>query len=186
MSKPISIAFICASLRHGSINQTLETALMIKAAAMGAAPTKVDLSDYEMPLYHGDLKTPDTVQPLIDHLKSFDAVVMVTPEYNGSLPPLLKNVIDWTSTIETGHLTGPIYGIASCTPGPMSGIMCLRQLHYILNRCGAHVVPTQVGCGNASAAFDGDGRLSAEPANSLSDKMLGQLITQAKQARAAE
>lgn len=183
MSKPVSIAFICASLRHGAINQRLETALMIKAAALGAEPLKIDLSDYEMPLFHGDLKTPDTVKTLIEHLKTFDAVVMVTPEYNGSLPPLLKNVIDWTSTVETGHFTGPVYGIASCTPGPMSGIMCLRQLHYILNRVGAEVVPTHVGCGNASAAFDGEGRLSAEPANSLSDKMLGQLIKRAKQSR---
>lgn len=186
MSNPVSIAFICASLRHGSINQKLETALMIKAAALGAEPTKIDLADYEMPLFHGDIKGPETVKALIERLKSFEAVVMITPEYNGSLPPLLKNVIDWTSTVETGHLTGPVYGIASCTPGPMSGIMCLRQLHYILNRLGATVVPTQVGCGNASAAFDGQGRLSTEPANSLSDKMLGQLITHAKRARAAE
>lgn len=182
MSKPVSIAFICASLRAGSINQQLETALMIKASAMGAEPTKVDLSDYEMPLFHGDLNGPDTVKALIEHLKGFDAVVIVTPEYNGSLPPLLKNMIDWTSTVETGHFTGPVYGIAACTPGPMSGIMCLRQLHYILNRVGAEVVPTQVGCGNAAAAFDGDGLLSAEPTNGLSDKMLGQLIARAKQA----
>lgn len=182
MSKPISIAFICASLRHGSINQKLETALMVKAAALGAAPTKVDLSEYEMPLFHGDLKKPETVKALIDHLKTFDAIIVVTPEYNGSLPPLLKNIIDWTSTVETGHFTGPIYGIAACTPGPMSGIMCLRQLHYILNRMGAEVVPTHVGCGNAAAAFDGDGRLSVEPTNGLADKMLDQLITRAKQA----
>lgn len=182
MSKPVSIAFICASLRHGSINQSLEAALMIKATALGAEPTKVNLSDYEMPLFHGDIQAPDTVKALIEHLKSFDAVVIVTPEYNGSLPPLLKNVIDWTSTVETGHLTGPIYGIASCTPGPMSGIMCLRQLHYILTRLGAEVVPTQVGCGKAAAAFDGDGRLSIEPTNGLADKMLGQLITRAKHA----
>lgn len=185
MSNPVSIAFICASLRHGSINQKLEAALMIKAAALGAEPTKIDLADYDMPLFHGDFKAPDTVKALIERLKGFDAVVIITPEYNGSLPPLLKNVIDWTSTVETGHLTGPVYGIAACTPGPMSGIMCLRQLHYILNRLGATVVPTQVGCGNASAVFDGAGRLSAEPTNSLSDKMLSQLITHAERARAA-
>lgn len=185
MSNPVSIAFICGSLRHGSINQKLETALMVKAAGLGATPTKVDLSDYDMPLFHGDTKAPDTVKALIEHLKTFDAVVVITPEYNGSLPPLLKNVIDWTSTVETGHFTGPVYGIAACTPGPMSGIMCLRQLHYILNRVGATVVPTQVGCGNASAAFDGAGRLSAEPSNSLADKMFGQIITHVGQVRAA-
>jgi len=183
MSVKPSIAFLCASLRHGSINQQLETALMIKAADLGVDEIKVDLNDYEMPLFHGDLKAPETAQTLIDRLKSVDAVVIVTPEYNGSLPPLLKNVIDWTSTVETGHFTGPVYGIASCTPGPMSGIMCLRQLHYILTRVGAEVVPAQVGCGHAAAAFDGEERLAAEPSNGLADKMLGQIIERVRQKR---
>lgn len=156
---------------------------MIKAKNLGAEVSKIDLNDYEMPLFHGDLKPPASVKELIATMKSFDAIVIVTPEYNGSLPPLLKNTIDWTSTIETGHLTGPLFGIASCTPGPMSGIMCLRQLHYILTRLGARVVPTQVGCGNAAAAFDADGLLIAEPSQSLAEKMLGQLITGAQQAR---
>lgn len=183
MSKTPKIAFICASLRHGSINQQLETALMIKAASLEVEALKLDLNDYEMPLYHGDLKTPEAAHDLIERLKTFDAVIIVTPEYNGSLPPLLKNVIDWTSTVETGHFTGPVYGIASCTPGPMSGIMCLRQLHYILTRVGAEVVPTQVGCGKAQAAFDGEGRLIAEPSNGLADKMLGQIINRVRQKR---
>ncbi|MEM9601022.1 MAG: NADPH-dependent FMN reductase, partial [Pseudomonadota bacterium] len=161
----------------------LETALMIKAAALGAEPVKIDLNDYDMPLFHGDLKPAGTVQALIDRLNEFEAVVIVTPEYNGSLPPLLKNTLDWTSTVETSHITGPVYGIAACTPGPMSGIMCLRQLHYILTRLGAEVVPTQVGCGNASKAFDGEGRIAVEPTNGLSDKMLAQLIERAQQKR---
>ena len=56
MSKPVSIAFVCASLRHGSINQKLEAALMAKATDLGAEAVKVDLNDYEMPLFHGDLQ----------------------------------------------------------------------------------------------------------------------------------
>lgn len=52
MSKTPKIAFICASLRHGSINQQLETALMIKAASLEVEALKLDLNDYEMPLYH--------------------------------------------------------------------------------------------------------------------------------------
>ncbi|MGB6229353.1 MAG: NAD(P)H-dependent oxidoreductase [Litorimonas sp.] len=180
MSYTPSIAFVCASLREGSINRRLESALMERAQARGARVERVDLGEYEMPLYHGDLDTPDTVPALIARLKTFDAVVIVSPEYNGSLPPLLKNVIDWTSTVETGHLTGPDYGVASCTPGPMSGIMCMRQLAYILNRLGADVVPTQVGCGLAAQAFDAQGKLIAEPASSLADKMLGQLMERAR------
>lgn len=157
---------------------------MMKAAESGASAEAVSLSDYEMPLYHGDHDTPDAVPALIAKLKTFDAVVIVSPEYNGSLPPLLKNTIDWTSTVETGHITGPVYGIASCTPGPMSGIMCMRQIHYILTRLGAEVVPTQVGCGMAGSAFD-NGKLVAQPASNLADKMIGQLITRVSQKRAS-
>ena len=118
MSSSPTVAFLCASLREGSINQQLEGALMAMAGDLGLAPDKVDLNDYEMPLFHGDLKPPASVDALIERLGGYDAVVVVTPEYNGSLPPLLKNVIDWSSTFDLAHIRGPVWGIASCTPGP--------------------------------------------------------------------
>jgi len=175
MSAP-KIAFICGSLRTGSINARLEKDLMRRVKALGAKASRIDLGTYALPLYHGDLKTPANVKKLIRRLKSFDGIIIITPEYNGSLPPVLKNAIDWTSTVETGHFTGPVYGIASCTPGAMSGIMVMRQLNYILMRVGATVVPTQAGTGNAATAFDGKGTLIAEPARSLADKMIHQLL----------
>ena len=185
MASSPTVAFLCASLREGSINQQLEGALMAMAGDLGLAPDKVDLNDYEMPLFHGDLKPPASVDALIERLGGYDAVVVVTPEYNGSLPPLLKNVIDWTSTRTTEHITGPVYGIAACTPGAMSGIMCLRQLAYILTRLGGEVVPTQVGVGNAVAAFDEHGRLAPGHSAELAEKMLQSLKTRALQKRAS-
>ena len=178
-----TVAFLCGSLRTGSINRQLESALMLRAERAGLAPTRVDLADYELPLYHGDLELPDNATRLVGTLEGFDAVVVVSPEYNGSLPPLLKNVIDWTSTHSTNHLRGPVYGIASCTPGPMSGIMCMRQIAYILTRLGAEVVPTQVGVGLASQAFDGEDLAEGRSAE-LADTMLGSLRTRALQKRA--
>jgi len=137
----------------------------------GAKTSVIDLGLYDLPLYHGDLDCPTGVKKLIRKMKSYDGIVITTPEYNGGLTPLLKNAIDWTSTIETGHISGPIFGIASCSPGPMSGIMGMRQLQYILTRLGAQTVPIQVGCGNAEQAFDEKGALIAEPAASLAEKM---------------
>lgn len=166
------IAFICGSLRTGSINQKLQAAMIKRFKAAGFSCSRVDLGKYDLPLYHGDLDTPANAKKLIDRIKKFDGVVVVTPEYNGSLPPLLKNAIDWTSTIGTDHFKQPYYGIAACTPGPMSGIMCMRQLNYILMRVGAHVSPIQVGTGNASKAFDAKGNLTSEPATSLLDKLI--------------
>ena len=181
----MKIGFLCASLRDGSINKQLEHALIMRAKALGVDTSIIDLNDYELPIYHGGLDTPSNAQKLVNVMKSFDGIIIISPEYNGGLPPLLKNVIDWTSTIELGHITQPIYGIASCTPGPMSGIMAMRQIVYILNRLGGEIVPTQLGCGMASEAFGENGNLILEPASGLADKMLTSIIERIKRKRPA-
>jgi len=183
MSAP-HIGFICGSLRTGSINQKLENALVKRFESAGAQARVIDLSAYDLPLYHGDLETPAAVHTLVDDLKSLDGVVIVSPEYNGGLPPLLKNAIDWTSTVSKEHFEGPVYGIASCTPGPMSGIMCMRQINYILMRLGAEVMPTQVGAGNASKAFDEEGDLIVQPGSDLADKLRDTMLKRIQQKKA--
>lgn len=177
---PPKIGFLCGSLRKGSINQQLSKALQKKAKSMGAKTGEVNLDTYDLPLYHGDLKTPAGVKKLITRMKGFDGIIMISPEYNGGLSPVLKNAIDWTSTVETGHINGKVYGIAACTPGPMSGIMVMRQMQFILMRLGADLVPAQAGCGFAGKAFDSKGALISEPASSLADKMLTQMLARIK------
>ncbi|HHL43471.1 MAG TPA: NADPH-dependent oxidoreductase, partial [Hellea balneolensis] len=143
-------------------------------------PTVIDFRKYDMPLYNGDFEAvhgiPKPVKLWVNRLKSCDGVFISTPEYNGCIPPLLKNAIDWSSRTGLTHFQNPVYGIGAATPGALSGIMALRQLHFILNRLGASVVPTQLGVGHASAAFGPDGRLkdgrSAELAQSLVRQML--------------
>ncbi len=181
--QPAKIGFLCGSLREGSINQKLSKAIQKKAKDKGLKTGEINLETYDLPIYHGDLKTPAGVKKLIKRMKSFDGVVIITPEYNGGLPPVLKNAIDWTSTVETGHINGCVYGIAACTPGPMSGIMVMRELQFLLMRLGADLVPTQTGCGGASKAFDKKGQLVAEPAATFADKMLDQMIARIKAKR---
>ena len=179
-----SIALICGSLRKGSINQQLTRALADIVTEKGANAELVDLGAYDLPLYHGDLDTPDGVHRLIADLKAYDGIIIVTPEYNGGLPALLKNTIDWTSTVELGHIKNKVYGIAACTPGPMSGIMVMRELQFLLMRLGADLVPVQTGCGNASSAFDDEGNLTHERtagiAASMVDLMLERIATRSQ------
>lgn len=170
------IGFLCGSIREGSINKQLEAALVARAQNLGAHTSIIDMNDYELPIFNGDLTQPENVKKLADKMKTFDGIIITSPEYNGSLPPLLKNAIDWTSTVGTDHITGPVYGIASCTPGPMSGIMGMRQIAYIIGRLGGLVIPVQTGCGNARNAFKDNGELSAQPASDLADKMLHQML----------
>ena len=180
-----TIAFVCGSLRTGSINQQLEDALMHRVAPLGGKAVSVSLRDYQMPIYLGDDEAPKTVKAFIDTMAEFDACVIVTPEYNGSLPPLLKNTVDWTSTVSTRWIKDQTFGIASCTPGPMSGIMGLRELAFLLRRLGGDVVPTQVGVGNAANAFDENGHLIAHPSTDLADIMLKSVIDMARRKKAA-
>ena len=175
------IGLICGSLRKGSINKSLEGALAKRLEQAGATAHIIDLGEYELPLFHGDLTTPPNAATLIKAMSGCDGIIIISPEYNGGLPPLLKNVIDWTSTIGREHLDGPIYAIASCSPGPMSGIMVMRQINYILTRLHAELVPVQLGCGNAETAFDKEGNLIAQPAADLADKMIGQLLSRIAQ-----
>lgn len=171
-----TIGFLCGSLREGSINQKLEKALIKRFKRAGVKTTSINLGTYDLPLFHGDLDLPAGVKKLARKIKSCDGVVVVSPEYNGSLPPLLKNAIDWTSILGKAHFEAPYWGIASCTPGPMSGIMCMRQLNYILMRVGAHVSPVQVGVGHASAAFDSKGELIAQPSSDLADNLIADML----------
>ena len=109
---PPVIGFICGSLREGSINAQLETALTQRFKRAGAKTTSINLGTYELPLFHQDIAVPTNVKILIQKIQSCDGVIIVSPEYNGGLPPVLKNAIDWTSTLSTEpvsytHLTLP-------------------------------------------------------------------------------
>ena len=175
MTRP-SIGFICGSLRTGSINAKLTQALSARVEAAGALVRHLDLGSYDLPIFHGDLETPDGVGRLKSDMLSCGGLIIVTPEYNGSLPPLLKNAIDWVSTTGTEQFTQPVYGIASCTPGAMSGIMVLRELNYILNRIGAEVVLPHVGTHAASGALDENDILSEPPSNERANEMIAKLL----------
>lgn len=176
MNPAPKIGFLCGSLRNGSINKALEKALIKRFKRAGAKCTAINLETYDLPLFHGDLDQPAGVKKLCAKLRSCDGIVVISPEYNGGLPPVLKNAIDWTSTADITHFRERYWGIASCTPGPMSGIMCMRQVNYILTRLGAHVSPIQIGVGLASKAFDGKGELIAEPSATFADRMIADML----------
>jgi len=175
MNSP-KIAFICASLRKESINKKLESGMIRLFEKKGAKTHVINLNEFQMPIFHGDLKIPENVKSLTKLLETFDGIVITTPEYNGCLPPLLKNMIDWTSADSIDYIKNAIWGIASATPGPMSGIMCMRQLNFILNRLGGEVLSQQVGCGNAASSLDSDGNLISQPALNFAEKMCEMMI----------
>ena len=178
MSKYLpKIALLSGSNRDRSINKQLVLAVEEKFAQKGVQTTVIDLADYPMPMLFTDVDVPRNAKRFAQNLAIFDGVFIATPEYNGAPPAILKNLIDWTSMLGTDHFTKPIYAVGSATPGPMSGIMAMQHLHYILGRLGATLVPIQVGTGNAKSAFDGNGHLKKGIANDLADQMVEHMLT---------
>lgn len=180
MSKPI-IGLLSGSSRKASMNRKLVTATAHVFTDAGSDVKIIDLADYEMPLYNGDYEEangpPETAKKLIETLTACDGVFIATPEYNGCMPALLKNTIDWTTRIGMEQFSTPVYAIGSATPGPLSGIMALRQLHFILNRLGAQVVPTQLGVGRYGQAFADGGQFKDEATMSRAEKLAGQVLS---------
>jgi NAD(P)H-dependent FMN reductase len=171
---------VCGSTRTGSTNQTLIKAMAKIFKKHGAQPVIIDLKKYEMPLYNGDYEAaegvPKTTKNLVRRLKSCDGVFIATPEYNGCLPPLLKNTIDWSTRVEMGQFRGPVYGIGSATPGGLCGIMVLRQLHFILTRLGATVVPAQLGVGFAATSIDAKYKFTHERTHAIATLLVAQML----------
>jgi chromate reductase len=153
------------SLRSGSHNVRL-AALVVKELVLAEADvTRISLTDYPLPLYDGDLEAksgpPQNAVQLKRMLAAHHGVFIVTPEYNASVPPLVKNTIDWISRVrERGEapLAGfkhRAFALGAASPGPFGGMRSLLALRQVLEiGCGALVIPEQVTVPRAEAAFD--------------------------------
>src|SRR4051812_1506672 len=105
----LKILVIPGSLRSGSLNVKLAAAAAQQLVRAGAEVTRISLGDFPLPIYDGDLQTrsgaPKNAVDLKRMIGIHHGVLIVSPEYNSSLPPLLKNAIDWVSRVQDGHET---------------------------------------------------------------------------------
>jgi chromate reductase len=135
MNNP-NIIILSGSLRKDSYTTRLARAF-IKAAPSGVNTELVDIS--QLPLFNEDLETdhPESVRVLRERVQKADAVLLVTPEYNRSYTPALKNALDWASR-PSGHNAwdGKPAAIAGCSPftlGSFGAVHHLRQVLTYLN-----------------------------------------------------
>lgn len=159
-----TIVGIAGSLRAGSLN-----AMLLRAAAELAPPgTTIEIASIkDIPLYDGDLEAasgvPPQVQALKDRILRASGVLLVTPEYNNSIPGVFKNAIDWTSRppadIARVYRGKPI-GVIGATPG--TGGTGLAQLAWLPVLRTLGTLPffgARVMVSGADKVFDGAGRL---------------------------
>src|SRR6187399_3361863 len=165
----LKILVIPGSLRTGSLNARLAAVAAHELAQAGAEITRISLGDYLLPIYDGDLQTKSGVPKHAVNLKrmigAHHGVLIVTPEYNSSVPALVKNTIDWISRVQDPHETRGqvfrerVFAIAAASGGRLGGARALAALRLILSACQASVIPNQLALPFADAAYDEMDRL---------------------------
>jgi NAD(P)H-dependent FMN reductase len=166
------ILVFAGSTKATSVNARLADAAQLTLAHLGADVTRISLLDYPLPLVNEDLKSrdgvPENAMKLGRIIAANDGVFIASPEYNASIPPLLKNTIDWVSLISTDGeaLLKPwrdrYVTLGGASPGRLGGIRSLQHLRAVMVDVGAQVTSQQVSVSGASSAFDDDGSLVEE------------------------
>jgi chromate reductase, NAD(P)H dehydrogenase (quinone) len=163
------ILIIPGSLRSGSHNAKLAMAATDEFVRADAEVTRISLVDFPLPIYDGDLQARSGVPINAVNLKrmigAHQGVLIVSPEYNSSVPALVKNTIDWISRVQDPHeARGQIFrekpfAIAAASQNRLGGTRALAALRLILTACHASVIPNQIALSFADEAYDDMDRL---------------------------
>ena len=185
MSAP-KILVIPGSLRTGSHNAKLAAVAAYEFAQAGVDVTRVSLADFPLPIYDGDLQAKSGVPKHAINLKrmigAHHGVLIVTPEYNASIPPLLKNAIDWVSRVQDPHETrGDVFrnrafALAGASQSRLGTARSLQALRLILTSCHANVIASQLTLAFADQAYDDMDRLKNEGDIAALKELAAQLI----------
>lgn len=169
--KPKILAF-AGSIRKESYNQKLIQNAARIAEEAGAEVRLLTREELNLPLFSEDLEaegTPPAVKKLKSLFLEHQGLLISAPEYNSSITPLLKNVIDWVSRPVEGQprlaeYQGKTAGLLAASPGGLGGLRGLVHVRDILGNIGVHVIPAQAAISQAHEAFDDDGNLTDESA----------------------
>ncbi len=159
MAEQLKVLTICGSLRKGSYNHALVRALP------ALAPAEMTLSEapsYEtFPFYNADIQDsagfPGVVTDFAEAVRAADGIIIVTPEYNWSIPGALKNTLDWVSRMKDQPFKEKPVAIQSASQGPLGGARMQYHLRMALTYMNAFVFGTpEIFVGVAQNKFDKD------------------------------
>lgn len=169
--RPARIVGLSGSARAGSFNTKLLARAMELASEVADTET-VDVAALPLPLYNGDLEEasglPENAIAIKKTLQAADGIIIASPEYNGSMTPLLSNLLAWCSRPhEDGEamysaFKGKVVGLVSTSPGNLGGLRGLVHTRDLLGNLMANVVAEQVAVGGSFKAFNEDGSLAIE------------------------
>ena len=162
--EPVTYLVFSASLREDSLNMRLARQVVEAIAAKGGAVDAASMREFDAPSYDGDVESREGLPPGAEafrqRLEANDAFVIVSPEYNFSMPGVLKNAIDWVSR----HRPQPFHErhglLLSASPSMVGGNRGLWSLRIPLEHLGARLYPDMFSLARAHEAFDDAGRIA--------------------------
>jgi chromate reductase, NAD(P)H dehydrogenase (quinone) len=156
-SPKVKVLVFAASLRAESLNRKLANLAVRAAQDYGATVDVASMRDFDVPLYDGDLEAakglPAGAEELRRRLAESDAFIISSPEYNGSMPGTLKNLIDWTSRFRPQPFDGRHGLLLSASPSLAGGNRGLWALRMPFEHLGARIFPDMFSLAMAHKAF---------------------------------
>lgn len=172
-----TVLALSGSLRRKSFN----TALLRAAISLAPPGMTITQGSFEsFPLYNADIQAagfPEPVMVLAQQIRAADAVLIVSPEYNYSIPGGLKNALDWISRVDNQPFSGKLIAIMGASPGRIGTARMqyhLRQSFVFLN--GTVLTRPEVMVGNAVKVFDDAGNLTDEETRKIVGDLLKSLV----------
>ena len=183
----LNVLVICGSLRKGSYNAMVANTLPELAPAgmkITRSPTLV------MPLYNADVQTgdgfPAPATALSEAIRAADGVIFVTPEYNYSIPGVLKNALDWVSRpVASTPLMGKPAAVIGASTGLFGAVWAQAETRKVLSTIGARVVDREIPIPQADEALGADGLPLDDEAREQLDATLTELIELTRRERVA-
>lgn len=166
MSYQPKILAFAGSLRKESLNKKAVKIAAEGARKAGAIVTYIDLKDFPLPPFDGDLEAaeglPENAVRLQDLMLEHEGFLISSPEYNSGIPGTFKNYIDWTSRPHGDRKAGAAYADKYCSlmtasTGGLGGIRALPNIRTILASMGVHVLAQDFALAKANEAFDENG-----------------------------
>jgi NAD(P)H-dependent FMN reductase len=157
----LKVLVFATALRAESLNRKLAALAVHLAEQAGATVDHASMRDFDVPLYDGDLESkngiPGGARELRRRLLESDAFILSSPEYNGSMPGTIKNLIDWTSRFCPQPFDGKHGLLRSASPSMMGGNRGLWALRMPLEHLGARIYPDMFSLAHAQTALvEGD------------------------------
>lgn len=150
----MSLLILAGSSRTESLNRKLQQRIADVAESHGRACYLFPAAELDAPLYNGDLEqesgVPSNIQKLATAIADATKIVIVTPEYNSSVPALLKNAIDWTTRLEQNPWVGKSVLIAGASPGKFGAMRAMTHLMVVMAAVKSWVAPMFLSCPQAS------------------------------------